>query len=467
MTLEELTRMHEIFYPKKVAVIGATDSPDKVGYNLLESVVYGGFKGEIYPVHPRLDSLLGLKVYHSLYDLPSPPDLAIIGLNQFGTVDALEKCGELGVKGAVCVSGGFKETDDDGRRLEERLIATAAKYNIKIIGPNTLGFINTGAALNTTFYPKRLPGGNVSYITQSGGIGLNIIAKSMDEGIGINKWIGAGNRSVLEIADYIEYLSLDETTKVIGIFLEGVEDARRLVLSAAEAARKKPVVVYKVGESDAVNYATMTHTGSLAGPHQLFRDVFTQHGILTVNSLPELVSACKALSICSQPAGKRVGMYTYTAGPSIVALDRLAKCGVSVPPLADETIAGIKKIIGENPPVILKNPLDAVGLGFLPETYGRLAEAVLSDSGIDILVTFSSVHKNWGNPTRELITAREKSGKPVLACYISMVAEVSEDRKQLHEAGIPLYISPEEAAWGVSALAHYAAINGGDNIDGK
>ncbi|MHB1043047.1 MAG: acetate--CoA ligase family protein [Eubacteriales bacterium] len=461
MTEAELAKMNAIFYPKRIAVIGATGSPDKVGFNLLESVITGGFKGEIYPVHPRLETILGLKVYRSLDDLPAPVDLVIVGLNQFGTVEAVEVCGRLGVSGAVCVAGGFRETGEEGAALEKRLIEISKKYGIKVIGPNTLGFFNTEAGLDTTFFPMRLPAGKVSFVTQSGGIGLNIIAKSAEEGLGINKWIGAGNRSVLEIADYLEYLGEDPGTAVIGVFLEGVEDARRLVRSAGAAARKKPVVLYKVGKSDAINFAAMTHTGSVAGSHRLYKDSLEQFGVYLVNSVAELVASCKALSISPLPRGGRVGMYTYTAGPSIMALDILGQNGVTVPQFREETIAGIKAIIGENPPVVLKNPLDAVGLGFQAETYGRLVEAVLADENVDIVATFGCVHKNWRSPTEELITAGKNSGKPLVACYISTVAGCAADRQALHAAGIPLYISPEEAAWGISAMVHFGTRLGG------
>jgi len=456
LTRDDLERMKGMFYPRSVAVIGATDAPDKVGYNLLESVVYGGFKGEIYPVHPRFKSILGKRVYRSIDELPGPVDLVLVGLNQHATVEAVEQCGRLGVKGAVCVAGGFRETGDEGLALEKRLVESSRKYGIKVIGPNTLGMINTDVDLYTSFYPQRLKKGNVSFVTQSGGIGLHIIQKSTDEGLGINKWIGVGNRTVLEIADYLEYLAEDPDTGVIGVFLEGVDDARRLVRVAGEVARRKPVVVYKVGQSDAVNYAAMTHTGSVAGSHQLFRDIFKQFGILMVDSVPELVAACKALSLCPLPADGRVGMYTYTAGPSIAALDQLAKRGITVPDLSSETITRIKGVLGENPPVILKNPLDAAGLGFQAETYGLLVEAVLDDPHVDLLTTFSCIQKNWRNPTCELIAAKRSTGKPILACYISTVQGVAEDREILQASGIPLYVSPDEAAWGAAALVHYS-----------
>ncbi|MCL6634771.1 MAG: CoA-binding protein [Peptococcaceae bacterium] len=459
MNKEDLERMRGMFYPGSVAVLGATDAPEKVGYNLLESIIYGGFKGEVYPVHPRLKSILGMRVYRSLEEIPGPVDLAVVGLNQHATVEAVELCGRMGVKGAVCVAGGFRETGEEGLSLEKRLVEASRKYGIKVIGPNTLGMINTDACLDASFYPLRLKKGNVSFVSQSGGIGLNIIQKSMDEGLGINKWVGVGNRTVLEIADYLEYLAEDPGTKVIGVFLEGVDDARRLVQVAGEVARRKPVVVYKVGRSGAVNYAALTHTGSMAGPHQLFRDIFRQFGVMMVDSVPELVAACKALSLCPLPAGGRVGMYTYTAGPSIAALDQLARREITVPPFSPDTIKKIRGILGENPPVVLKNPLDAAGLGFMAETYGQLVEAVLDDYNVDLLITFSCIQKNWRNPTRELIGAKKKTDKPVLACYISTVAGVAEDREALQEAGIPLYISPDEAAWGAAALLHYGLLS--------
>ena len=447
--------MRRFFDPRSVAVVGATDSPDRVGYNLLDSLVNGGFKGNIYPVHPKLKEILGIRVYPSCIDIPDQVDLVLIALNQRDTIDVVEHCGKLGIKGAVSVAGGFRETGDEGRALEKRLVEISKKYGIKVVGPNTLGMMNLEVNLNASFYPISLKKGNVSLISQSGGMGFSIIQKCSDEGLGINKFVGVGNRTVLEFSDYLEFLAEDPGTKVIGVFLEGVDDARRLVQIAGEVACKKPVVMYKVGHSDAVNEATLTHTGSVAGPYQLFRDIFKQFGVLLADSVPELVAACKALSLCRLPAGGQVGIYTYTAGPSIAALDRLADREISIPGLAPETGRKIKAILGEDLPVILRNPIDSGGLGIQPETYGLLVEAALEDPGFDILATFSCPHKNWRNPTKELIAAHKKSSKPLLTCYISTVKGVEADREALQQAGIPLYISPDETAWGVAALVHY------------
>jgi acetyltransferase len=452
--------MRKLFNPGSVAVIGATASPDRIGYSLLDSLIHGGYKGKIYPVHPRLKVIFGLPVYPSVLDIPERVDLALIALNQRNTVEVLEQCGKLGIKGAVIVGGGFRETGDDGQSLEKRLLEIAKKYGLKVVGPNTLGIMNLEAGLNATFYPVTLQKGNVSLVSQSGGIGFNIIHKCSDEGVGLNKFVGVGNRTVLEIADYLEFLAGDPGTKVIGVFLEGVEDARRLVLVAGEVARRKPVVIYKVGQSNAINEATLTHTGSMAGPYKLFRDIFNQYGILLVSSVPELVAACKALSLCRLPAGGRLGLYSYTAGPTIVALDCLAGRKISMPGLSPETVRKIKAVLGEDLPVILKNPIDTGGLGVRPDTYGLLVEAALADPNFDLLLTFCCPNKNWPNPTRELIAARQRSSKPLLACYISTVKGVDADREALHRAGIPLYCSPDEAAWGAAALVHYSRRGG-------
>ena len=456
MTEKDIEVMQKLFNPGNVAVIGATASSERVGYNLLDSLIEGGYKGKIYPVHPSLKEILGIPVYPSLRDIPDRVDLALVALNRRDTVEVLERCGELGVKGAVSLAGGFRETGEEGRALEKRIVEIAEKYALKVVGPNTLGIMNLEADLNASFYPVRLKKGNVSLISQSGGIGFSIIQKCQDEGVGLNKFIGAGNRTVLEIADYLEFLAGDAGTRVIGVFLEGVENARRLVQAAGRVARKKPVVIYKVGHSDDVNKATLTHTGSMAGPYKLFRDIFNQYGVLLAGSVAELVAACKALSLCQLPAGGRLGLYTYTAGPAIVALDGLAGREISIPAPAPGTVRKIKAILGEDLPVILKNPIDTGGLGTRSGTYGLLVEAALNDPNFDLLATFSCPHKNWRNPTSELIEAHKKSGKPLLSCYISTIKGVEADREVLQQAGIPLYKSPEETAWGIAALVHYS-----------
>jgi len=454
------SQLQAVFYPRSVAVIGATDDPQRVGFNLLESVVYGGFRGKIYPVHPRLQSILGLPVYRSLDEIPGPVDLAVIALNQEATVAVLEDCRRRGVRGVVCVAGGFGEMGEEGAELEKRLAEMAAASDMLVIGPNTLGLINNDARLYATFYPLRLPAGRVSIVSQSGGVGLAVMQKALDEGMGVNKWIGVGNRTQLEFADYLEYLAADDGTDVIGVFLEGTDEARRFMQAAGRINLTKPVVVLKAGRSEEAGRFAVSHTGSMAGSYCLYRDICRQQGLPVVETIEELVAVCKALSLCSIPRGGRVGVLTHTAGPSIVAADRILLMGGELPAPAASTIAGIKEVIGQNPPVVLKNPLDVAGLGFAAGPYGRLAGVMLQDPGMDMLLAIYCLHKNWPFPTEELIRAKQKWGKPVIAYYVSTWEGCRQERPRLQEAGIPLYTGAEEAARAVGALVHYARLTG-------
>ncbi|MCG9968882.1 CoA-binding protein [Pelotomaculum terephthalicicum JT] len=454
--------LRPVFYPRRVAVFGVTDTPDRVGYNVLESILHGGFTGKVYPIHPRHEQVLGCKVYKSLEDLPEPVDLAVICLNQDATVEAVEKCGRAGVRGVICNAGGYRETGEVGRDLEKRLIAAAEKYRLPMIGPNTLGMINNDGNFYSTFYPLKIPAGKVSIISQSGGIGLTTIHLAVDEGIGINKFIGVGNCSNLGFTDCLDYLENDDSTAVIGVFIEGSADAGRFVRAAGRVARKKPVVVYKAGRLAEADRYTQTHTGSSAGSFQLYQDILHQYGVFTVNNVSELVAACKALALQPLPEGNRVGILTHTAGPSVVMIDHLAPAGCVIPPLHEKTISRVKQIIGsDNPPVVLKNPLDAAGLGFSRPTYGGLAEAMLADDNVDLLLAVYCLHKTWELPAIELINAHKKYEKPLIVNFVGNWQGCRADQDFMQNAGVPLYTAPEKTAVAAAALVHYGMLRKG------
>lgn len=448
--------MQAVFYPERVAVIGITDSPERVGYNILRSILYGGFAGKVYPVHPRHEQVLGCKVYKSLDDLPEPVDMAVICLNQYATVEAVENCGRAGVKGVVCSAGGYRETGEEGEELERQLVAAAGKYGLPIIGPNTLGIINNDANLYCTFYPTRMPKGKISIISQSGGIGLTIINLALDEGIGLNKFIGVGNCSNIDFADCLDYLENDDSTAVIGVYIEGTQEAGRFVRTAGRVARKKPVVVYKAGRILGADNYTQTHTGSSAGSFRLYRDILHQHGIFTVESPTELVAACKALELLPLPEGNRVGILTHTAGPGVVMIDHLAQAGCVIPPLHEGTIARAKEILGsDNPPVVLTNPLDAAGMAFSRPTYGGLAEAMMADDHVDLLLAVYALHETWELPAAELLDTYKKYKKPLIVNLVGDWLGCRANRNFLQSAGVPLFNAPEKTGVAAAALVHY------------
>ena len=456
-----------LLYPKSVAVIGVTDTPDRVGYNVLESIVGGGFTGAVYPIHPRHQELQGRKVYKSLAEVPAAVDLAVISLNEHLTVEAAEQCGRAGVKGLVCHAGGFRETGETGQQLEKELIAITQKYKMLLIGPNTLGFVNTDNHLNVTFFPMNIPPSKISIVCQSGGVGLNSIQLTIEEGVGLNKFIGVGNCSVLDVPDYLDYLENDPSTDVIGVYVEGVAQARKFVQTAARVARKKPVVVYKAGRIEGATQYTQTHTGAIAGSYRLYEEILHQHGIFTVDSTAEFVVALKALALQPLPQGNRIGVLTHTAGPIVATLDGMLSRACTLPTLSDATIKRIKQVMGtDSPPVVVKNPVDAVGLGFTRENFSGLAEVMLQDDNIDLLVTFFVYHKYWNFPTEEIVEIAKKQNKPVMINLVGCWEDCRADQLLAQKGGVPLYTLPEKTALATAALVFYGKQRkGGANFE--
>jgi acetyltransferase len=357
----------------------------------------------------------------------------------------------MGVGGASVIAGGYSEMGTDGTELQQQLRKAAG--NMPVVGPNTLGFLNARVSLNVTFYPRRLRPGDVTFLSQSGGIGLALKGRADDEGLGIAKWIGVGNRVNLEFHTLLEYLEDDPDTRVVGIFVEGSSDPRAFVKSIARISAKKPVLVYKGGVGDHADRVTLTHTGASAGSDRIWEGALKQAGAQIVSSVDEMVAACKALSYGRVPKGKRLGIFTHTAGPSIVAWDILQnEPGCVLSDLKQGTLERIAEILGPSVPVVYKNPVDGAAGAFLPQPYHDIAEAMLQDPSVDALLAIFCEHKNWIYPSDVLIDLARTYSQPIVACFIGTLQKVAPDRVRLHEAGVPTYVLPEEAAIGMAAL---------------
>lgn len=446
--------MQRVFHPRSVAVIGATNSPERVGYLYLESLVSGGFQGRIYPVHPRHGEILGIKVYPSFDDVPEAVDLAVIALNQKATLEMMRRCGERGVKGAICPAGGYKEMGREGLRLEGQLASVALEHNMVLIGPNTLGLSCAECDLNATFYPEKLPpGSGISVVSQSGGTGRAIIEELRDEGLGVSKWIGVGNRAAVDFAECVEFLGTDPDTKVIALFVEGTEKGRELMEAARGIQGRKPVVVFRAGNSRLARSSAITHTGSMIRSPRLFSHVCKQFGLLEVKSLSELVSVAKGLLLCPRPPAAGIGLVTHTAGPSIIMLDILSERGCRLARFSQGTMERLeKKFAGIE--VVLKNPLDAAAFGYTARGYGEVAEMVALDPEVGLLIAIHALHKRLEFAVAQLIRLRRETGKPVIACYISTQNGRNDFRTALQESGIPYFTSIERAAWAAAGCMH-------------
>ena len=318
----------------------------------------GPLPGGVFPVNPKYTEILARKCYPDLESIDPPPDLAILLLNQHLAVDMAEKAGRLGIPGVTIVAGGFREVLAGGEALNERLQRIASQYDMVVIGPNTLGFSTFHHGLHGIFWHMDTIPGPVAIISQSGGVGLTMGYSLRGLQCGLSHFIGVGNRTVVDFPDYLGVLRDDPHAGTFLLFIEGVEDPRSLYEAIKETALKKPVVVYKAGKNEAVSKATATHTGSLAGEYGLYKAMFKQAGAFEAESSWDAAVAAKALSMVRPPRGTRLCALTFTAGPCIVAMDKLVGNGWELPDLRPEAKSKIMAIIGEKTPVEIQNPVD-------------------------------------------------------------------------------------------------------------
>lgn len=454
-------RGKRLFDPASVAVVGASPDKQRLSYNVIENLLRNGYRGRIYPVHPTYKAILGLKVYPSLKSLPTPPDVVINAVSAGITLKVAQECVDISAGGMVVYTSGFKELGEAGESLQKELRKISNDYDLPIIGPNSPGLVNAHSRLNLSFAPFNLKKGSISLITQSGGMGGILYRQMMEEGLGIAKWIGVGNRLSLGFEAILDFLATDPVTKVIGVYMEGADDAREFVQKAREVVFKKPVLVYKAGVSSEANQASMTHTGSMAGSYELYEAAFRQYGILLARDSFGFTSGCKALAISPVPQGTHLGVLTVTGGANIVVLDHLMKRGAGIlAKLSPTTEKAIKSLTGEKAPILVQNPLDLTTQGFEPQTFISVMEVLINAPEVDVLLAMIAIHPNFPFPFEEIPRLQKSSNKPLIIMlgYDIINKEHRKRIEVLQAKGIPVYASAEQAAWGANYLLQYAQI---------
>lgn len=446
-----------LFYPNSVAVIGASEDPNKLGFHCLSSLVKGGFHGRIYPVNPRLSEVYGLQAYPSLKRIPDKVDLAVITVRASLASSLLNDCAEKGVRAVVLITAGFKEIEDEtGAKLQREVAAIADKAGIKIIGPNTFGVVNLHANLNASFTPEfsLLKIGDISLVSQSGGLCHLIGPLSMTENVGFSKIMSLGNRCNVDFADMLEYLADDPETKVIMMYIEGVDDARRLFEVLGQAVKKKPVVALKAGKSEVSDKAAYSHTGSLAGSYEIYKAAFKQAGVITVDSSMELLAVAKALSLCPLPAGNGVAVVVGQAGPGMIMSDFCLERGLILATFSAETRREIEELL---PPLSIRtNPIDMGPAWYDAERFLKIVEVTLADENVDGLIlyaAYASANEDW---PRELAKwwgkMAYRNRKPVIACFPSPGEIWVKEKIELEQGGLPIYPTPETAVEAFAGL---------------
>ena len=444
-----------VLRPKSVAVIGASRQPGSVGHETLRNIIRSGFSGEVYPVNPKADSILGLRCYRSVKDLEGPVDLGVVAVPAGIVLEVAEEAGEKGFKSLVVLSAGFKETGSEGLRRERRLVEVCRRYGMRLVGPNCLGLIAAYTPLNASFAPVAPIQGNIAFASQSGALVTSVLDWSIREGIGFSYVVSLGNCADLNETDFIEALSQDQHTRVIAAYIEGVGEGRRFIRVAEEASRRKPILVIKSGISEAGAKAISSHTGSLAGSRAAYRAVFERTGIIQVESVEELFDLARIFSTQPVPKGRNLAIVTNAGGPGIVATDACSKYGLNLAWLSSKTINLLRSKLPEEASWV--NPIDVLG-DASPQRYREALEAVSRDAGVDSLLVICSPQAvtQPGKIAEEIIKvkASNKDGKPIVCAFMGGRA-VSEAVEILSKEGVPNYPFPERGVKALSYLSKY------------
>jgi acyl-CoA synthetase (NDP forming) len=444
-----LTTLDAIFNPRSVAVIGASDNPGKLGSHVMKSLTQGRYPGKIYPVNPGKDEIFGIKTYPSLSQVPDTVNLSVIALPAEQVPKIIKECKEKGVRGIVLITAGFKEIEDKrGESLQKEITELADQSGIKIIGPNTFGIVNLHLPLNASFTPEfsLVEKGGISFVSQSGGMSHLMAFLSLRDKVGFSKIIGLGNRCNVDFAEMVEYLIKDSQTKVIAMYMEGIDQPKRLMEVAKRGDREKPILAYKVGRSSTSDKASQFHTGSLAGKHEVYEGALKQAGILTVGSSEELMDTAKALAMCPLPEGNKVAVLSGQAGPGMAACDVCEMEGLLIPPFSMETQKRVEELL---PPLAIRtNPVDMGPAWYDSGAIKGIVHTVLEDKNIDAIILcimFASANRPAVGILTELLLER-RINKPILCCFSSPPGIWDDEIKRLEVSGIPNYPTPERAA---------------------
>ncbi|MGB0721336.1 MAG: GNAT family N-acetyltransferase [Gammaproteobacteria bacterium] len=450
MSRHYLTR---VFEPESIAIIGASERENSVAGQVLLNLLDAGYAGDIYPINPKHETVLGHRCYRGIGDIGHPVDLVMVAVPAPAVPSIMRQCADVGVIGVVVMSAGFGEAGPRGRALQDEIVEIARRNNIRMIGPNCLGIIRPRVGLNATFSKSPAATGQIALVAQSGAIGTALLDWADSQGFGFSALASLGGTADIGFGELLDYLASDPYTKSILLYVEGISDARSFLSGLRIAARMKPVIVVKSGRNDAGRRAANSHTGALVGSDDVFDAAIRRAGAVRVKTVNQLFSAARLLASGARVNGNRLCVITNGGGPGVMAADRAFDIGVPLAELSNETMEKLSAELPEH--WSHSNPVDVLG-DAEPERYGNALKICLSDKGVDgVLVMLTP--QAMTNPTScaEAVCAASKgTRKPVLTCWMGdrMVVEA---RARFIEAGIPHFSSPEASVEAFAYLACY------------
>ena len=437
--MESPAGLEAIFRPQSVAVIGASTAPGKLGHDILANLKNGGFPGTIYPINPKADEILGLKVYKSIADTPAAPDLAVVVIPAKLVAATLEQCAARGVKAAIVITGGFAEAGPDGERLQDELAQVVRQTGLRVVGPNCQG-VNMPHAQMCASWPLITAKGKIAFASQSGTVGAAFLDMAAAERLGVSGFVSLGNRVDVDEAEVLSYFNQDPHTAVIALYLEGVKRASYFLDALREVT--KPVVILKAGRTVQGSRAAESHTKSMAGADAIYDALFHKYKVYRADNLEELFDFAKALAYLPKPQGRRLMITTSSGGAAILAIDEAEKFGLSAPepnPILQERL---REMLPAHCGV--GNPVDLTGDAIsAPELYKKVMDKTRGDYDTQVVI--------FGDPIPGA-AAQVTPGAAELVVFLGGAEVEREERLKLYDAGIPVFPTPER---GVRALAQF------------
>ncbi len=452
-----------LFYPRAIAVIGASTRPGSIGNTLFRNLLHTGTAGALYPVNATAQVVNSVRAYPSVADIPDQIDLAFIVVPAEHVLNVVKECGEHGVRGLVVISAGFSETGGDGADRERELLSTVRWYGMRMVGPNCMGILNTASesTLNGTFAPVFPPAGNIAMSSQSGALGIAILEFARRHGIGISQFVSVGNKADVSGNDLLMFWEDDPSTDVILLYLESFGSPRRFGRLARRIARKKPIIAVKSGRTGAGSRAASSHTGALASTDSAVDALFLQSGVIRVDTLEEMFAVGSMLARQPIPHGRRVGIVTNAGGPAILAADALESQGLRLPQFSDELQDRLREALV--PEAATANPVDLIA-GAGAEQYRRVLQPLVDSDEIDALVVIYVPTSSEGVATvaPALVEVVEQASDPKPVVSVFMQAEEAAAHLEGRTSTIPSFSFPEDATRALARVVRYGEWLGRD-----
>lgn len=449
-------QLDALFSPKSIAVIGASTTAGTVGHNLTENLLKNSYTGKVYPINLKTDTLFGLPCYKNIADIDNHIDLAIIILRALNVPQALREVGKKGVQSAIIISSGFKETDNNGKLLEDEIISISQKYNIALLGPNCLGFLNPALGLNASFAKDLPQNGKIAFFSQSGALCTALLDISQNN-LGFAYFISIGNKAVIGENELLNFFAQNKETALLSFYTEGLRNSGELIKTGRmliDNTQSKPVIALKSGTTLAGVKASSSHTGALAGGDAAYNALFKQARIIRAKSMEHLLELLSVFSKNDLPTnGRRIGIITNAGGLGVLATDNAVANGLEIAELSPET----KKKLATLPPAAnTNNPVDVLG-DALADRYCLAIDALISDKNVDmLLVIVTPQTMTQSKETAEAITnAKKNSSKPIVAIYAG-VQSLAEGLAILQKNNVAVMLYPEAGTRALSALAQVA-----------